>query len=660
MMKKMKLASKISFGFGLLIVISLALGGMAVYYMNHVETANIAMKEKYVAEVGILSQLERRSQRTMYNMRGYAMSEDKKYLDLGKQDLRKVKDSLAEAKALSDKFNELEKLKANVDKAMDKVASYESLTKQTATGINKLATLRARMDKSATAYMQNCNDFLAGQNQRLKEEIKSGASPAVLNERSTKITLVNEIINLGNDVRVKNFKAQAAWNPALIESSLNNFSKMDGKFQALRQITKLAEDIKRIENTKAAAGTYKTAMSDYLKTWKQVREIGAKRNVVADEVLALVRETTFAGLDGLKTTAVKNVRELNTASEMTLIGLAVAFIIGVLLAVFITLSITKPINAVIVGLTAGAAQVASASNQVSSSGQSLAEGAAEQAASLEETSSSMEEMGSMTRQNAENAGQADGLSKDTKQVVDRANLAMADLTTSIQEITSAGEETGKIIKTIDEIAFQTNLLALNAAVEAARAGEAGAGFAVVADEVRNLAMRAAEAAKNTSDLIQGTIEKTKHGSQLVEKTNQAFAEVAASSTKVAELIAEIAAASDEQAKGIDEVTRAMSEMDKVTQQNAANAEESAAAAEELSGQAETMQGFVTDLVSLVGNNNGNGNGKKRLSIGFTAKKTPKYLPDSKPSSINNSKQLSAPKNAKKEIPLEENADFTDF
>ncbi|MGD8564585.1 MAG: hypothetical protein PVG03_18735, partial [Desulfarculaceae bacterium] len=274
MMKKMKLASKISFGFGLLIVISLALGGMAVYYMNHVETANIAMKEKYVAEVGILSQLERRSQRTMYNMRGYAMSEDKKYLDLGKQDLRKVKDSLAEAKALSDKFNELEKLKANVDKAMDKVASYESLTKQTATGINKLATLRARMDKSATAYMQNCNDFLAGQNQRLKEEIKSGASPAVLNERSTKITLVNEIINLGNDVRVKNFKAQAAWNPALIESSLNNFSKMDGKFQALRQITKLAEDIKRIENTKAAAGTYKTAMSDYLKTWKQVREIG--------------------------------------------------------------------------------------------------------------------------------------------------------------------------------------------------------------------------------------------------------------------------------------------------------------------------------------------------------------------------------------------------
>ncbi|MGD9123500.1 MAG: methyl-accepting chemotaxis protein, partial [Desulfarculaceae bacterium] len=624
--------------------------------MDHVETANIEMKEKYVAEVEILSQLERRSQRTMYNMRGYAMSEDKKYLDLGKQDLGKVKDSLAEAKALSDKFNELKKLKANIAKTMDKVASYENLTKQTATGINKLAALRGRMDKSAAAYMQNCNDFLASQNQRMKEEIKNGASPDALNERLTKITLVNAIINLGNDVRVTNYKAQATWNPALIEASLNNFSKMDGEFQTLRQITKLEENIKQIENTKAAAGTYKTAMSDYLKTWNQVREIGAKRDVVADEVLALVRETTYAGLDGLETTAAKNVSKLSTASEMTLMGLAVAFIIGILLAVFITLSITKPISTVIVGLSEGAAQVASASNQVSSSSQSLAEGAAEQASSLEETSSSMEEMGSMTRQNAENAGQADGLSRDTNQVVERASLAMADLTTSIQEITTAGEKTGKIIKTIDEIAFQTNLLALNAAVEAARAGEAGAGFAVVADEVRNLAMRAAEAAKNTADLIQGTIEKTKHGSQLVEKTNQAFAEVATSSTKVAELIAEIAAASDEQAKGIDEVNRAMGEMDKVTQQNAANAEESAAAAEELSGQADTMQGFVADLVSLVGNGNGNGNGKKRLSIGFTAKRSPKYLPDPKADGIDNSKKLTPPKNAKKEIPLEESAD----
>ena len=279
---------------------------------------------------------------------------------------------------------------------------------------------------------------------------------------------------------------------------------------------------------------------------------------------------------------------------------AAASVLGLLMAFFITRSITGSIGRVVEGLTEGADQVASASAQVSSASQELAEGASEQAASLEETSSSLEEMASMTKQNAENANQANALMNKTRQVVEQANGSMAHLTDSMEEISKASEATSKIIKTIDEIAFQTNLLALNAAVEAARAGEAGAGFAVVADEVRNLAMRAAEAAKNTADLIEGTVKKIKEGSEIVQKTNTEFSEVQTSSARMGELVGEISAASAEQAQGIEQISKAVSEMDKVVQRNSASAEESASASEEMSAQAEQMKQFVGELATLVG------------------------------------------------------------
>jgi methyl-accepting chemotaxis protein len=203
----------------------------------------------------------------------------------------------------------------------------------------------------------------------------------------------------------------------------------------------------------------------------------------------------------------------------------------------------------------------------------LSDAASQQAASLEETSSSIEEMSAQTKQNAGNSTQANRLMSAAREVIVRADGSMSELTGSMKEIAKASEQTQKIVKTIDEIAFQTNLLALNAAVEAARAGEAGAGFAVVADEVRNLALRAAEAAKNTSGLMEDIVRKVRNGENLMTVTNEAFGQITESSGKVVGLIGEIAVASQEQSQGIDQINRAVAEMSNVTQQNAAGAEE---------------------------------------------------------------------------------------
>ena len=310
---------------------------------------------------------------------------------------------------------------------------------------------------------------------------------------------------------------------------------------------------------------------------------------------------------------------LNTSTTAVIVGLLIALVTGIGVAVFITRSITKPINRIIAGLSDAADQVSSASGQVASSSQSLAEGASQQAASIEETTSSLEEMSSMTQQNAGNSEEANQLTRETNQIVGKANRTMQELTRSMEAITKSGEETSKIVKTIDEIAFQTNLLALNAAVEAARAGEAGAGFAVVADEVRNLAMRAADAAKNTASLIEGTLKSVQEGSQMVSNTNEAFAEVAASSEKVGELIGEVAAASKEQATGIAQVNTAANEMDKVVQGVASSAEESASASEELSAQAEQMKSFVGELVLMVRGSNGHGSGNGTSKRAYVAR-----------------------------------------
>jgi methyl-accepting chemotaxis protein len=303
----------------------------------------------------------------------------------------------------------------------------------------------------------------------------------------------------------------------------------------------------------------------------------------------------------------KNIKEIVSGRSSLLMILGVVISLAIIICAFymnyVSVSIVGRIMRISEGLSNGAQMVVSSSAQIASASQNLADGASEQASSLEETSASLEEMSSMTKQNADNSRQAKALMEDANKIVKKVDEKMSLMASAIQEVTTSSEETGKIVKTIDEIAFQTNLLALNAAVEAARAGEAGSGFAVVADEVRNLAMRAAEAAKNTSSLIENTITTVRKSSELTLQTQEAFQENVTISSKVGNIVDEIAEASQEQARGIEQISMAVAEMDKVVQQSAANAEESAGTAEEMKAEAEQLKGYVEELAQVAGMSN---------------------------------------------------------
>jgi methyl-accepting chemotaxis protein len=284
---------------------------------------------------------------------------------------------------------------------------------------------------------------------------------------------------------------------------------------------------------------------------------------------------------------------------------------------WISSSVAKPIHAVAEGLQSGSIQIAEVAQEISEATNQLAQNSSEQAAAVEETSSSCEELTSMVRSNAESANKANELASNTNHSAEKSQTEMRDLVVAMQEIQESSKQVAQIVRSIDEIAFQTNILALNAAIEAARAGEAGAGFAVVADEVRNLAQRSATAAKETSTQIEQSVQRAERGAALCSRVAESFTQITTETQHVGTLVSNIHDAGQEQERGVSQISIAMSQIDKATQEAAAQAEENASTVEELRAQSGEIREEVMHLFRLV---DGAGNvgtivaGKAKVSV----------------------------------------------
>jgi methyl-accepting chemotaxis protein/methyl-accepting chemotaxis protein-1 (serine sensor receptor) len=375
--------------------------------------------------------------------------------------------------------------------------------------------------------------------------------------------------------------------------------------QALQETQEAIATIREVNQTiyKAAmAGDMPTAVSAFTDKLMPAR----KRQEAASLLMLKVQEETFA------TDAQGTEESIASNRWITSLLLALTCCVGIAV-IFVVRQINAVLRRSVVELSESVVQIASAAGQVASSSQSLAQGASEQTATIEETSSASTEINSMARRTTENSHKSAEMVTRSQEDFEKTNQSLAEMVSAMDGINGSSQKISKIIKVIDEIAFQTNILALNAAVEAARAGEAGMGFAVVADEVRNLAQRCAQAAKDTADLIEESIQRSDGGRVKVDQVAVAIRAITAESAKIKVLVDEINLGSVEQSNGIDQISRAITQMEQVTQSNAASAEESAAAAEELNAQAEHMKDVVSSLRAMVDGANTGGTDARSAS-----------------------------------------------
>ncbi len=598
-MKNWTIGKRLIGGFSAVLAVTVALGCVAYWSGQQIADESEVLAYE-VAPVAVdSSDVCSSAMEAVFQGRGYFLYKEERYLT---DTNRLLDEAIASMKSIVSTARErgLTDLATRAGEAAQHGENYKAKLNDYFNLRKSFDAEAAKMGPRGAAVSEQIDGFNAQQHALLEQDISGDDDSAAVKRRLDVIAHLPDVTKELTAARVATALYINTHDPSDHERAVSSLGKLREETQVVLDLATQDAERRYLQDALRAIGAYGEGLASLAEIDAAMVANDKERAPMYGQLLATAKKEQSHANEQVKTNSVASVAAAERNNLMMLIGMVAAVAVGVVLVALITRSITRALKRVIDSLTEGAEQTATASGQVSSASQTLAEGASEAAASIEETTSSVEEMSSMTKQNAANAKEADGLMQEAGAVVQRGQESMTRLNGAIGEIKASADETAKIVKTIDEIAFQTNLLALNAAVEAARAGEAGKGFAVVAEEVRNLAQRSAEAAKTTSDLIKQSVTNAENGVTIATDTGQAFSDITESANKATQLVSEIAAASNEQSQGIEQINIAITQMDQVTQSNAANAEESASAAEELSAQAAELKSVVGELQKLVG------------------------------------------------------------